>query len=231
MDIPPQNNPGRRESNWLAMLAALEEYKIAHGDCHVPYPWADNPKLAHWVKNQRLHRRLGRLSGERVAALTDLGFAWDGRDAKSAHEQELWEKMFRSLARFSRAHGHSDVPHQWPADPNLGAWARRQRMLRANGDLDADRVRRLNSLRFEWVGTDAKEFAEDRKWDATLDRLASYRKHNTGAIPAARGPQGGIARWLGRQRRAHARGLLSPRRVRKLRAAGLLAGASATRKQ
>ena len=230
MDPLKKETPGRRERNWTAMLDLLGRYRDAHGDCRVPYPCPEEPRLAHWVKNQRLLRRNGALSRDRVAALDRIGFEWDGRIAKSGRESQSWERMFRALAHFSRVHGHSGVPHRWREQPGLGVWVRRQRQLHASGRLEAARVRRLNSLRFEWIGTEAKEFAEDRRWDATLDLLLAWRRTHPDRIPPARGEHGALAHWLGRQRRARDAGRLSARRLHRLRQAGLLAATSAARR-
>jgi hypothetical protein len=50
----------------------------------VPRGWAEDPRLASWVKNQRKHKRkLDRgepgqgMTAARAAKLTALGFAWD----------------------------------------------------------------------------------------------------------------------------------------------------------
>jgi hypothetical protein len=72
------------EAAWEAQLARLAAYKAAHGDCSVPQGWAEAPRLASWVSNQRhLKRRLDRgepsqgMAMERAARLTALGLVWD----------------------------------------------------------------------------------------------------------------------------------------------------------
>ena len=65
-----------------AQLAKLEVYKAAHGDCSVPYGWAEDKQLGSWVSKQRtLKHKLDRgepsqgMTAERVAKLEALGFA------------------------------------------------------------------------------------------------------------------------------------------------------------
>ena len=72
------------EAAWEAQLARLVAYKAAHGDCRVPDGWAEDPRLANWVKTQRSYkRRLDRgepsagMTAERAARLTALGLVWD----------------------------------------------------------------------------------------------------------------------------------------------------------
>jgi hypothetical protein len=71
------------EAAWEAQLARLAAYKAAHGDCNVPMSWAEDPRLATWVNNQRPRKRqLDRgepsegMTAARAAWLTALGFAW-----------------------------------------------------------------------------------------------------------------------------------------------------------
>jgi hypothetical protein len=74
----------QHEAEWEAQLARLAAYKAAHGDCRVPDGWAEDPRLANWVKTQRSYkRRLDRgepsagMTAERAARLTALGLVWD----------------------------------------------------------------------------------------------------------------------------------------------------------
>jgi hypothetical protein len=32
-------------------------YKVAHGDCHVPSRWPEDPQLASWVSKQRAGKK------------------------------------------------------------------------------------------------------------------------------------------------------------------------------
>jgi hypothetical protein len=71
----------KNDAKWEAQLARLAAYKVAHGDCNVPQGWAEDPRLATWVKTQReTKRKLDRgepskgMTTERAARLTALGF-------------------------------------------------------------------------------------------------------------------------------------------------------------
>jgi hypothetical protein len=76
----------RDDAGWERRLAKLKEYKRAHGDCSVPKGWAEDPRLATWVKAQRQHKKkLDRgepcegMTAARAAKLEALGFAWGPR--------------------------------------------------------------------------------------------------------------------------------------------------------
>ncbi|CAJ1929336.1 unnamed protein product [Cylindrotheca closterium] len=70
---------------WEERLNELKQYRIAHGDCNVPSSYPKSKQLSTWVKCQRRQYRLfgkgknSNLTEERIAALDDLGFVWDGR--------------------------------------------------------------------------------------------------------------------------------------------------------
>ena len=56
----PSTGRHPNDAGWEAQLAKLEEYKRTHGDCSVPYEWAEDPRLAAWVNTQRVRIAIGR---------------------------------------------------------------------------------------------------------------------------------------------------------------------------
>ena len=65
-----------QSSTWDRMFAELRAFKETHGHCNVPGRWPENPKLGHWVTNQRSFKLTDRLTAERIQRLEDLGFEW-----------------------------------------------------------------------------------------------------------------------------------------------------------
>ena len=65
---------------WDQMFQQLKSYREQHGDCNVPLYWPQNPKLSHWVVNQRQFQRRGKLKPERTKRLEALGFEWSLRN-------------------------------------------------------------------------------------------------------------------------------------------------------
>ena len=67
---------------WEQRYQELIDYKQEHGDCKVPINYSSNPKLAHWVSNQRKHYNLlqkGKksfLSQKRLELLNKIDFVW-----------------------------------------------------------------------------------------------------------------------------------------------------------
>ena len=67
--------------SWDTRLMELIEFKRSHGHCNVPATWRHNKELGSWVGTQRKYKRGGKLSEERVAALTSIGFEWEPKTA------------------------------------------------------------------------------------------------------------------------------------------------------
>jgi hypothetical protein len=114
---------------WGLQLARLAAYKAAHGDCNVPKCWAKDPGLGTWVNHQRWYKQqhdrgepIHRMTADRVARLTALGFVWD------QHEAE-WEAQLAQLAAYTAVHGDRSVPRGWAEDPRLGTWVMNQRSV------------------------------------------------------------------------------------------------------
>ena len=55
---------------------------------------------------------------------------------------------FRELEKYKQEYGHTRVPVKWPTDPKLGKWVSRMRQEKQK--LDANRVKALNKLGFDW---------------------------------------------------------------------------------
>ena len=79
------------EADGLGGAARLAAYKVAHGDCSVSRDWAEDRRLATWVKTQRmLKRKLDRsepsmgMTVAWVAMLTTLGLVRDTKTASAA---------------------------------------------------------------------------------------------------------------------------------------------------
>jgi hypothetical protein len=67
----------RNRLSWDEMFLLLQEYKRQHdGDCNVPHPWPENPKLRWWVQNQRSAKKAGTLTEEKIQRLDAIGFQW-----------------------------------------------------------------------------------------------------------------------------------------------------------
>ncbi len=132
---------GPHESFWEEMFSALAEFRRKHGHCNVPVTWLENPRLGRWVHTQRKARKRRTLNEERALRLENIGFLWERHDAP-------WEEHFAKLKRFRDQHRHCNV--LLSENRRLASWVYVQRQARIKGRLSEERVRRLDSLGFEW---------------------------------------------------------------------------------
>ena len=62
---------------WEARFEELEAFRESQGDCKVSQLLSENERLATWVSTQRVYKKMGKLSEERIQRLDKLGFVWD----------------------------------------------------------------------------------------------------------------------------------------------------------
>ena len=184
----------------------LEEYKKVHGDCNVPAGWSENPPLASWEKYQRQLCKKGKMDPEREEWLTWLGFSWDPLE-------ETWEEMFRLLTVYKEHHGGDcDVPKGYEVEGvKLGFWVMTQRKDYKKGEMDPERVRRLEDLGFKWDC-----FEED--WDERYWLLAEFKEvHGHCNVPREYEVEGvKLGNWVKTQRQQFKKGEMNLERVRRL---------------
>jgi hypothetical protein len=215
---------GHKQGNgWAAQLDKLAAYSQEHGDCNVPYDWAEDPALGQWVSRQRtLKKKLDR--GEpcegmynpaaRVAELEALGFDWER--SRKCHDAG-WEILLTKLVAYKAAHGHCNVPFPWPEDPALGNWVNKQRRGKKKLDLTgwtkrswpcegmtAARAARLDAVGFEWHKQPRQPSRGGHKqgngWAAQLDKLAAYsREHGDCNVPHDWSEDPKLGQWVSRQ--------------------------------
>ena len=73
------SNPVYHAAAWEERFAELVAYQTQHGHCRVSFGYPENPALGLWVSTQRVEKRAGTLSEERIARLDALEFVWELR--------------------------------------------------------------------------------------------------------------------------------------------------------
>jgi hypothetical protein len=135
----------------------LAQHQAQYGHCQIPHNWPEKLPIAQWVKRQRYQYKLredgkhSTLTDERKESLDQLGFIWRSHGA-------MWEDhRLAELRAFSDAHGHCNVPIDYPQNRALGIWVkgqRRQYMLflksQSQSTMTAEQVLKLNGLGFDW---------------------------------------------------------------------------------
>lgn len=179
------------ETYWEERYQELVSYTQEHGTCFVPQGYPGNPQLGAWVSGQR--QRKDKLGQDKIKKLEELGFVWRAREDK-------WENKFQELTAFKKEHGHCNVPRSYSENPLLASWVAIQRTANKKGNLNQDRIKRLEKMGFKWVPHEAQ-------WEEKYQELADYKKKygncNAPFICPENPPLG---RWVSKQRTANNKG-------------------------
>jgi hypothetical protein len=207
--ISKQRSEGNRDhGGWEAQLVKLNVYKRIHGDCNVPWGWAEDKPLGRWVDNQRQYKKqLDRgepcrgMTAARTMKLEALGFEWERLGAG-------WEAQVAKLKAYKQRHGDCNVPQAWAEDPPLGRWVREQRTHNKalergepSKGMTAARAVKLEALGFTWELSPRKGGRDDAGWEAQLAKLKQYkRKHGDCNVPQGWAEHKPLGKWVNKQR-------------------------------
>ena len=161
-----------RPDSWNRKLQELKEYKQEHGHCMVNT--GTRTPLANWVKDQRRMRKL--LTESQRASLDELGFVWE--EIQKKRNDIKWDDKFDQLKHYKRVYGHTQVPREWPENPQLGKWVSYQRSLYGRGLLPDDREAKLKSLGFVWKVCDnnSSNYTKlDEMWLEKYEKLKEFK--------------------------------------------------------
>jgi superfamily II DNA or RNA helicase len=168
--------------SWDERFGELLTYKSIHGDTNVPLRYETN--LGTWVVNQRMIRKSGILSAERIRRLDNIGFVWDTLESR-------WEAMFAELINYNAQHGHINIPVN--VSTSLGNWVSNQRKNLKSGELDSYRKKQLDEIGFVWD-------VRDEKWEEMFNELLLYKaEHGNLNVPI--NYHTGLGTWVSIQRR------------------------------
>ena len=133
------------------MYAVAQAYYRSHGDLHVPsnYVTPEGERLGAWVNRQRRIRNgkaRGSLTPERIRALDAIGMNWLDLS------EERWNRNFRALRAYYEQYGDLRPVKRYttPDGVKLGTWLTYQREKHSRGELDAEKVARLNAIGMVW---------------------------------------------------------------------------------
>mmetsp|Transcript_17616 Transcript_17616/g.25272 ORF Transcript_17616/g.25272 Transcript_17616/m.25272 type:complete len:544 (+) Transcript_17616:2-1633(+) len=190
----------KNSDRWMAMLSDLKAYKAKYGNCVVPRSFADNPRLASWVAEQRKQYRLRKINKpsnitvDRIRLLDELGFIWQAQSA-------AWNRHLNDLRSYKRENGDCLVPLNHARYPQLGLWVKEQRRHRSlmirgrHSHMTKERVQILESVGFCW---DSHEAA----WWDKFQELQDYKEEfGDCKVPRRYAPNPQLATWIDQQRR------------------------------
>jgi hypothetical protein len=205
---------------WLLMYDELKDFYKEHGHAHVPANYPCNPKLATWVRNQRINQRGAHrrepgyepFTRKQLRLLKKLNFEWNTVDAH-------WLRNYHRLKAYVAVHGIRKKPH----DKFLLNWLRNQRadylqfvrgkeyplvfnkrranLLEKLGYVYCNAKVPLKKRRKRRVETSKKGLfgnVQQMKWNDNFNSLLEYYKQ-TGHfnVPKGKGENGAdLERWL-----------------------------------
>ncbi|KAL6057634.1 Helicase [Balamuthia mandrillaris] len=158
------------EKVWTKRIQQLIAFRDTYGHCCVAQSNSSRrwSKLGNWVQYQREKRREGKLSAEKEALLTSLGFVWDVMNFQ-------WKEHFQELVEFKERFGHCQVPVQWRENPRLGSWVKTQRAAWKKGKMSAERKSMLDSIAFVWeVGKGVTRKCAPSSPSSTLSSTSTF---------------------------------------------------------
>ena len=186
---------------WFENLNSLKSFKEQHGHCNVPQVYAPDPKLGRWVIHQRSSK--AKLSADKISRLDELGFDWDPAGSQL-------EAMFVKLDAFKAAHGHCDVPQDYPANPSLGAWLDSLRRKYRVGKMPPQLIQRLDLLGVVWA-------PRADSWSEMFSKLQEFKNQNGHCNVTAGYPQKSVlGAWVDKQRSNFRRATIAPDRKKQL---------------
>ena len=120
---------------------------------------------------------------------------------KPQNQSGKWNERYQELVKFQQEHGHCSVPSQFPSNPPLAQWVKRQRYQRKifkegqHSTMTEERKILLDNLGFIWDSHSS--FWEDRFQELT----AFKEKHGHANVPTKYPENLQLAIWAKCQRR------------------------------
>jgi superfamily II DNA or RNA helicase len=203
------------KSQWEAMHAFLTQEKAEGREVNVATKALTPNGLAIglWLNDQRTYYKKGILPPKRVVNLEALGVVWFQWD-------ENWDQMYSYLVQEKAAGREVNVATKalTPDGGKIGTWLVYQRGKYLKGVLSSERTEKLEALGVTW------QVFEDR-WNATYAFLEQEKAagRELDVVSKALTPDGlVIERWINAQRAHYTKGILSPERIAKLEAIGVV---------
>lgn len=198
---------------WSQRIALIQRYVDEHGTAAVPRGYMiDGFPLGSWVDSRRNEHKKGLVTPDRVMQLESFpGWDWAPRSGK-------WQQAYQHLLAYTTANSSCRLPDEYVTEGGhrLGVWVRMQRSLYKNGELDAERIEKLEALP-GWVWD-----IHAAQWEAVFRSLVAYvEQFGTSRVP----PKYKVAEdgvrlggWVSQQRQKHRQDALNDDQTARLEA-------------
>ncbi|MDC1165917.1 helicase associated domain-containing protein, partial [Candidatus Thioglobus sp.] len=135
----------------------------------------------------------------------EIGFIWHAKEY-------AWNKGYQYLKQYVIDNKDTLVNSSYKVDNyRLGHWAVTQRAERSKDRLSPERIQKLDELGFVWKN-------EEYAWNKSYQHLEQYVKDNGDALVPYRCKidEYALGTWVGAQRKAKVKNILSSKRIQKL---------------
>jgi len=194
-----------KELVWQKNFEALAAFVKENNTTKIPDNLTANGiNLSSWLKRQQGYYRRGTLDSKKAEQLLSVGITLDVRKPQKvkssvSKQNKEWLKNYSELVFYYNEHGDCNVPVRY-TDRNgkdLSEWVRFQRESYFAGKLKADRIKKLEEIRFDWLK------ASERSWETRFSSAKAYfQKFGNLNVPVTYKDETGyiLGRWVKRMR-------------------------------
>ena len=202
---------------WYKMFKMAGYYYQKYGNLDVPsdYITSTGKNLGSWIKLQRELYDTKELTKEEIENLNSIGMIWHP-------EKEIsWDEMYKLAKEYFLQHGNLDIPKNYvtPNNERLGFWLENERQLYKFNQLSKEKQEKLESIGIVWQEKICSNWNE--MYELAKDY---YLKFGDLAVSRNYIVKNGenLGKWIMSNRHAYLSGNLSPERIQKLEAIGMI---------
>jgi len=214
--------PDRWHENYKKLVA----YKEKNGHPNVPHEYNEDKKLGLWVHNQRVARKKGTLTAEKLNLLEKLYFVWYFHEkdppqkqspksttvtvkSTSRYRDDAWTENYKALVEYKKKHGDANVPQNYGP---LGHWVHDQRKTYKSGKMREDRRQKLEEIKISWATR-----GERTTWQDYYNQLVEYcARHGSLEDLGEKKGFSKLANWLETQKKKKEDGKLTKEQKKSL---------------
>jgi len=200
------------EYMWQLKFELLIEYCILNNDFSYPINLEyKGVNLGDFISAQRCDYNNGNILEYRKRLLDSINFVWDRSDN--------WYVFYNRLVMFYKENGHCKLGEDIICNgKSLKNWYYRQKKLYIHGKLDADKIKLLESVDFNFD----LSYAEARKLDWNYMYGLALEFYNENKHLDIMQKEGMLGRWISKMRVLYHQGLLEREKIIKLNEIGMI---------
>jgi superfamily II DNA or RNA helicase len=212
---------------WLERFEELKFYKTEYNTFLIAKDFPQYDHLKKWLTEQKRLFKSNTLPKEKIDKLNELGYSFnlnyqgkkftyevnpslkEERSQKKNSRQTTWESTYLELLNFKVKYGHCQVLRSFE-DKTLANFVSRQRFLFKKGNLEPDKIEKLQILGFEF------ETKTSSSWESKYSELKEFFDKNGHSNYKKKDGNPSIYNWILGQRVYKRKGTLDKTRISKL---------------